>query len=334
METAAWLPSELDKSAEALISEMEKEFVHLEPEETSSNAEAGEVVSVEAAAENPSVVSGHDLAKKPPELDLSEAVRRELGLSAREQTIAGLERDFQAMKLELDSYRRRDLPEDYRVGLQTQASRTLEAMGIDPAALVKQVLAERMGDKAPAELREEVARGSKDWETSRKIRALEEKLEYQDKANQARTYFEGVQAGARKYVTDVGINEHAPTVAKVAKRNSERVFAELMEEIQADAREKAVRDPKASLITYEEAARRVEKRWSELNTYLLPENASATSTKMSETPKIPPNTQATGSIKPPDRPLAPWLNKSTDLESEGIKAALAEYRRLETPGRS
>lgn len=327
--TAPWQPTALDREAEALIKATEAEFDTLPPDpepgdaapapDSGGTAEPG----VAATAAEP-VVPAPDKSK--PEA-MSEFVAREIALFRREEALREKEAKFQTMEQELTALRSRNLPEDVVEGLRYQTSKTLEALGIDPDFLVKQVLADRMGDKAPEELRAEVRDAAREYETNRKIRALETKLAEQERAERARAYFNQVQDGAREYLKAPGVNEHAPTVAKVATANAELAFTEIMAEIQKDAEFKAMRDPNAPLITYDEAARRVEKRWSTYQKVFTPvpptnDEPKAPSTTAKETPKAPATTPTT------NRPLAPWLQR-TEIEEDGIKAAVAEYRRLQ-----
>ena len=341
--TAPWLPSELDKSAEALIKEMEKspEYDHSTDEPVEFTASGGVPVG-EQTEETEQPASAAPEAPKSPETALpdlvtskpealSEFVRRELDLFRREEAMRAREAKLEAADLDKSTRRTLTAPEDITEGLRTSATATLEAMGLDPDQLVKMILADRLGDKAPPDLQREVSEASRDNKYSAKLRALEEKIASQERAAQARAYFDQVQAGAREYLGAPALSEHAPTVARVAKHSPDRVFNEIMGEIQMDAQAKAVRDPSAPLMTYDEAAKRVETRWSELSkVFIAPAEQNAPAEPAKTQPKTPQHNQ--GTIKAPDRPLAPWLQRHTDVEDAGIKAALAEYKRLQTPG--
>lgn len=323
-------PTALDNEAAALIKSMEAEF-DPGPGLVAADDTAPPPVSDDGLAVTPDVPS--DAAAKVAEggegkgkpAELSEFVAREIALFRREEALREKESKFQTLEQELTSLRKKNLPDDVVEGLRYQTTETLRALGIDPDVLVKQVLADRLGDKAPEDLRAEVKDAAREFETNRKIRALENKLAEQERAERARTYFVEVQEGARAYLEAPGVNEHAPTVAKVAGSNKDLAFTEIMAEIQRDAEFKAMRDPSAPLITYQEAATRLEKRWATYSKVFTPSQAqvqNAPEPKNTQTPaKTPANPQATT-----NRPLAPWLQKQ-DVEEDGLKAAIAEYHR-------
>lgn len=320
-------PTALDNEAAALIKSMEAEF-DPGPELVAADDAAPPPVQedgLQTSEPTPDVTAGQiaeggESKGKPAEL--SEFVAREIALFRREEALRAKEAQYQTLEQELTSLRKRNLPEDVVEGLRYQTSETLRALGIDPDTLVKQVLADRLGDKAPEDLRAEVKDAAREFETNRKIRALENKLAEQERAERARVYFSQVQDGAREYLDAPGVNEHAPTVAKVAKSNKDLAFTEIMAEIQRDAEFKAMRDPSAPLITYEEAATRLEKRWSTYSKVFTPQVQNVQEPKPTQTPaKIQPTPQATT-----NRPLAPWLQKQ-DVEEDGLKAAIAEFHR-------
>ena len=332
----AWVPSELDREASALINEIHAEFSP-EPDTATDSPDNAEQSAdsapntkgtppVEGTAGD-AVTAAQESKGKPAEL--SEFVARELALFRREEAVKAQEDKFRTLEQELTSLRSKQLPDDLVEGLRYQSIKTLEALGIDPNFLVKQVLAEQMGEKAPEDLRSEVRDAARDYESNKRIRALENKLAEQERAAQARAFFLSVQDGAREYLKAPGVNEHAPTVAKVASSNSDLAFTEIMAEIQKDAEFKAARDPSASLITFEEAARRLETRWSAYSKVFQPVPSPNVTTEPTNTQS---QTVSTTKSQPKtaqpvtNRPLAPWLQKS-DVEEDGLKAAIAEFHR-------
>lgn len=334
--TANWMPTALDKEVEAMIQATEAEF--------GTGTIDEQIAALDAAPAEPAVEPVQDtqvppvVQEKVPEIKaepLSEAVQRELGYKLREDALSAKENQYKALEIELASLRKRMPPEDLVEALRHNTSETLNSMGLDPDQIVRMVLAERMGDSAPPELANEIKSSRKDRELLDRLRRLEQENQESKRALSARQFYDEVQTGARKHVTETGISEYAPTVAKVAKLNPDRVFAEIMEEISTDAQIKAARDPGAPLMTYEEATKRVERRWADLSKVLTPnpENVTAAPAKMPAKEPSVTQHQSASTIKAPDRPLAPWLKPQTDVENEGLKAALAEYKRLETPGR-
>jgi antitoxin component of RelBE/YafQ-DinJ toxin-antitoxin module len=197
-------------------------------------------------------------------------------------------------------------------------SKVMEALGQDPATAIRLMLAEQLGDKAPAELKQ----FAKEAEYNRKLYELEQRLKEKDRASEVNNYFNVISSGAREYVKSVG--DSTPTVKLIAKVNPDRVHSEIMEEITKDARTKAASDPSADLITYEEATKRVEARWAEIK--------GAVQTNVGDSTKQVPGakTQLPPAIKPSPKPLKPWQKpEGRDLEELGIKEAMKEFNRVE-----
>lgn len=328
---APWMPTAIDREAEALTKAIEAEFEPAPEPELTATGVQGEphAQTVEPAAPppgTPAQAAEGALGDKGKPAELSEFVAREIALFRREEALKAQEDKFRTLEQELTALRSRNLPEDVVEGLRYQTSQTLQALGIDPDFLVKQVLAERMGDKAPEDLRAEVREATRDFETNRKIKALEAKINEQTRTEQARAYYARVTEEARAYLSEPGVNEHAPTVAKVAKSNADLAHSEIMAEIQKDAEFKAMRDPSAPLIPYDEAARRVEKRWATYEKAFAPAQAPA---QVQNAPAAPTKTAAKEqpATLTTSRPLAPWLQRP-EIEDDGLKAAIAEYRRV------
>jgi hypothetical protein len=326
---APWQPTKLDDAAEALIREVEKDFV---PVDTMDSAPAEPSAEVGETAPSQTEPAKAVVAPPAPKEDLSEAVRREMGLKAREEAVGAAEARLAAMEKELNALRSKQVPEDLVEALRYNTAETLANLGLEPDHVVRMVLAHRLGDKAPPELSKEIAEMTEKQRYEARIRALEQENASQKRQAAARAYIEQVQAGAREFLGKDGLSEYAPVVARVAKQNGERVFKEIMEEIERDASIKAMRDPQAPILTYEEAVRRVETRWADFSTVFTPANDPTVPAKKAESTPPKPTNSDTGTVKPPDRPLAPWLQRETELESEGLKAALVEFRRLQNTG--
>jgi hypothetical protein len=198
--------------------------------------------------------------------------------------------------------------------------------------VVRLALVEKLGDKAnDPELKEmmEKSRMRREFEA---LKAQMQRAEYEKAAQE---YYNQIASGANQYVrTPDGIGKHAPIVAEVAKTNPDAVFHEIMEEITRDARARAGREANGDPISYEEASKRVEKRWGAMKALLSPAQtpANQASTSPAKTPVEakpvvnPPNGAPSGTVKPPDKPLAPWLQRNVDQE-EAIRLAIAEYKR-------
>jgi hypothetical protein len=329
----AWLPSELDKSAEAMIKELENEFAPTDPIEDEVAA-----APTEPAPEAPPPERVLEAPKSPEvgEVGLERIVAREVALRERERALESRESKLAELEGRLKQLETRQLPEDFESELMADPVGVLERFGVDPDQVVRGTLARRLGDKAPKELAQDIKAAQKDLLIQRELKALRAQIEAAERERAGRAYYDKVVSEIREYVTKPeGISAYAPTVAKVAQANSERVFSEILEVISTDAREKAAQNPGAPLLTYEEAAKRVESRWAALASVLgsvsQPANTSS-STKPASEVRPPVTKQPTSSVKPPDRPLAPWLVARDELEDAGLKEALAEFRRLEKPG--
>lgn len=352
-----WLPTELDKSAESLIKEMENEFDAANIEAQLDSAELAPEPAPEATAtggtpagEAPDTASDTKPGVNSVEVPgIERVVAREVAIAAREKAIEEKERAYGQLEARLKELEKRAMPEDLALELEQRPLETLERLGINPDQVVRRAIAARLGDKAPDELKREIHETQKDYEYRKELKALRERLEAKERESALQEFYNRVSTGAREYVkgftseakTNTGYGEKAPTVAVVAKSNPDRVYDEIMQEISVDAREKAQRDPNLPLLTYDEAVLRVEKRWADVRKALVPENITAASTNPPTKPELgaekrTPATVTTpkptnGTVTPPDRPLAPWLQGKDALEEEGLKAALAEFRRAETP---
>lgn len=317
---ANWAPTELDTQVEALIKETEHEVAvaGLPPEEPTQGESEKDATTETASVEG----DGDDAAKAAPSSpELERLVTREVDLKAKETKYAeweAREAAYQTKIRELEGLIPRNDP-NLEIGVDPVA--TLEAMGHDPDDIVRKIIAQRMGKDAPEALRAEL----KSTATEKRIRELELRLIERERQAAGQAFVAQIESGARKYVTD-GVSEKTPTISRMAKANPERAYREIMEEISKDANIRASRDPNGDVLTYEEAASRAEARLSELVGIFAPV-ASTTQPSVNEVKKEPP---VTNSVKPPDKPLAPWLQRS-DVSEDGIKAGLQEYRRAVSP---
>lgn len=322
-------PTEIDSAMKDFIAEQEKEFAP-EPE-----------VPVETAptptAEVPAELTIAQTAPDPAERGMERLVAREIELRERENKVNAFEAEVKALRSRLQELEPRAINEDLLNKIRLSPSDGLRAMGLDPDEVVRLALVEKLGDKANSPETQallEKARLRKEME------ALKGQVQAIERERAAREYYSKIADGASTFARNPeGLSKHAPTVATVAKSNPDRVFQEIMEEITRDAAVRAAREPNGDVIPYEEAARRVEQRWGAMkallvgpggtNTPSIPANASTPTpeTKQNvakETVKAPPST-----VKPPEKPLAPWLQKRVD-EEEAIQLALQEYRRAES----
>lgn len=286
------------------------------PQEGEAPPAEGDHPPVEAPAkdeDDPAVAKG-----------LDRLVAREVALKVREDAAAAAEAKAQALLAEVRKYESLKPTAEVQAQLDFDPFGVVKGMGKDPMEVARLLLAqaiEAAGKPVPPELKEINEKAAdRRWKTS-----MERQLAEKDRQLAAQNYFTSVQAEARQYVTKVG--DSTPTVKAVATANPDLVHAEIMEEISKDAQAKAARDPNAPLMTFEEAAKRIEDRWGKLRGAIAPVSPAGTD----------PNKNAPGAkkivppqIKPPAKPIAPWLARSTeDHEQRGIQEAMREFNRAE-----
>ena len=338
-------PSELDTDVESFIKEtaeeqaserLDAELAAIDadlPSEEGSAAEAGSGgAGVPEVPVSTDPAAPEEKSAPPEDRGFERLVEREVALQAREQAFAQRESQMARFEAKIKALEARAVPEDLMDKFETSPEEAMREMGLDPENVVRTVIANRLGDKADPQLRQTIESAK----IKSEIHALKAQLHEQQRAAGAKAFVAQVEAGAREYVNK-GIGENAPTVAAIAKVNGERVFREIMEEISRDANDKMTRGLGGDVLTYEEAAKRVEGRWSEFRTMLNPVAPSEVPVKSASMPvsekpvqgAVKPNPPAT---KPPDRPIAPWLRREA-LEDEGVKAGMAEYKRAEGLGK-
>lgn len=333
---SAFSKTEIDQEMEAFIATAQEQFGAPEdeatpaPETSAPTPEAGTpevpVEPVPAAPEE----------KAPEERGLERLVAREVELRAREDRLKGTEAEIEALRTRLRELEPRAISQDLLNKIKLSPADGLRALGLDPDEIVRTALMEKIGDKATPEIKEMMEK----TRMQREIEALRAHVFEAERRQAAQAYYNTIETGARNFAGNIeGLSKDAPTVAHVAKSNPQRVFHEIMEEITRDAAARSAREPNGDVISYEEAAKRVEGRWSQMKALLTPAEIAAQAPNTASTPaktiveaskptppaKNPTNTSA----QPPDRPIAPWLQRSLDLE-EGVRAGLEEWRRVES----
>lgn len=259
--------------------------------------------------------------------------QKEDALKVREEKLASVEQENQQLRQAVEELSGR-VPQDFMEELRGSPRKTLEAAGYDPDHIVRVILAEKLiaqGKEVPKELRDQIREAEYDY----KFKKQEKTLQQIEQQRRAAEFVAKTESEARQYVKAMGelkpeFSKDAPTVAKVAKANPERVYAEIMDEIGRDANARR-REPNAQLISFAEAARRVEKRWGEFRTLLGAETPKdEASTNADKTLARGQQTGASTQTKKPGKPLTPAKPKTQEeLEKEGLAEALAEYKRVE-----
>lgn len=260
---------------------------------------------------------------------------KEEGLKTREAKLQSVEQENTQLRTQLAELQAK-IPNDFFESLRSAPTETLRQQGYDPDHLVRVVLAEKLmkqGKEVPKELRDEIRAAEYEY----KQKQLDQKHADLEQRIAATRFAEKVEGEARQYIKAMSelkpeFSKDAPTVARVAKADPERVFAEIMDEINRDANARR-REPGAQLISYAEAARRVEKRFGEMQR-LFTGDPKANGTIAAETKSTSAATGASSKTKTAVKPLVkPRAKTNEELEKEGLEAALAEYKRVELAGR-
>lgn len=324
--------TQLDTEAESMIREISDEFKYVNPQDPvpepaqATPASPTELENTVPAPESP--------VPAPP-VQKSDQKGEEWGperLISREFDLRKAREEFEAEKRAWAEAKSRDT---FDSDLAVNATEALRARGHDPEQLVRRLIAEKMGDRAPDELKSAVKESEREARLTSEIKKLQARLDAQDAQAANAQFIARVQSGAREYVTTGIDSEQFPTLSRIAKANPDRVHREIMEEISRDAAFRAAREPNGEPLPPGEAAKRVEARWKDLASFFTSGSDSASTPGPNQTipkthadGKSPTQPSNPGVPKPPDRPLAPWLQK-VDVEEEGIRAALAEFRKLE-----
>lgn len=332
--STSWPVTQIDQASASAISEIVREF----------DAAAPETETPTPAPANPGP------ALSTPSESVSAAVQAEPG-SNTDQIRAEIKAEFdshllkqqnEALQLELKLLRERldakpaESPLDLAglpSALRTKPLDTLQRLGLNPDSVIRAALAQKLGDKADPALLRAVEDANAQASTDAKISALESQLHRMSQEAARRAYFDQVNADGAKHIQGLGDKPDLPTVSRVAKSNGARVHAEMMEEIVRDAQARVAREPGAAPITFDEALKRVERRWSEYSTLFTGSTPGTASTQLTTQAPLSPSNPAQpkpGAVpKPPDRPLPAWLQRRAN-EEDGLKAAMDEFRRAES----
>lgn len=330
-------PSQFDLDAQAAIDAIAAEFV---PDAEGGEGEAPQVDAAdESAPPSPSETpAGETEANKESEDErgFERLVAREVAVREKEQAIAARESRFQELEAaaaKASQYEARiaELESAYQQ-IGTNPTAALRAGGHDPDQVVRLYLAEKMaaeGKPIPEKLQAAIERAQDQAER----RAFREEQQNFQRQQAAAAFVAQVENGANQYVRGE-ISKDAPTLAIVAKADPARAYREIMDEISRDAAARAGKDPNASVLPYEEAAKRVETRWSELRRLFGTESAPAASTGGTTPPAAakpaPKAAPKQGASKPTPKPLTTGKALSYDeLMLEAVKAGEAEYARAE-----
>ena len=247
---------------------------------------------------------------------------REMAAREREQAAEKRIAELKAMEVEYSKYKDLKPTKDLAEQMALDPVGAIKALGHDPSLIVKLALAQELeaaGEEVPAKLKE----FTRDIAMKREVAQLRAQVQQQEQARAAQEYFNTVQNGAREYVQKVGAK--TPTLAMAAKADPDYVRDEIMEEIVTEARKQAAQDPNGELISYEEAASRVEKRLARIAKLFSVQNGTTPATKN----VTQPNRTMPPAAKPAAKPRAPWMRQENSLEEQGLQEALRVYERAE-----
>lgn len=309
-----------------------------------SPEELAELLAKSKEKESEAEQDGEDAEEEKPEEDktatstLLRMLEQEKVVREERDTLKAEREAFEAEKAawtEEQSKAQQDsiTADQLRQVLLTTPEKLLEVLGIETPRVSQLLVAHLMGDKATPELKALRERAQTDARTL----ALETELKQMKMAEAARAETEKVQRGAAEYVKK-GLSKHCPTVAEVAKVNAARVQEEIFQEIANDAAKRARREPNGKPISFDEAARRVEKRWSEIAGAIKsrPTEETKTVDSKNDSKSGAANAQkpATPSIAPsqlaPKATLRNQYEADLDWEAESEKAiqeAIAKSKR-------
>lgn len=314
--------TEIDTAMESFISEAQKEFAEPLIEE----APVTPVEPTQEATGEQENTATPVPPQDPTERGIERLVSREMELREREARLTSAEKEMETLRSRLRELEPRAVTEDLLNQIKLSPSQGLRALGLDPDEVVRAALVEKLGDKAnDPELKEMMEK----TRMRREFESLKAQVQMAERQRAAQEYYSKVASGANEYVRNHdGLSKHAPTVATVAKSNPDHVFQEIMEEITRDANVRAAREPNGDVISYEEAASRVEKRWAAMKNLLSPVIQASTPAPKTSVEAKTPAVSPPSTIKPPERPLAPWLQRKT-TEEEAIRLAISEWQRAE-----
>lgn len=328
-------PTALDTEVNDFIASAQKEFAIAESEPEGGESAPG-VAPVELVPETPAggpPPNAEVPAVEPGERGLERVVARELELRERESKVSGAEKEIETLRSRLRELEPRALSPELLDKIKLSPADGLRALGLDPDEVIRTALMEKIGDKADPAMREMMER----TRLQKEMLALKAQVNEAERRQAAQAYYNQVANGAREFTgKHEEIGKNAPTVATVAKTNPDRVYQEIMEEITRDAAVRSRQEPGGDVISYAEASKRVEARWSAMKKLLVGESAGApvqsASTSIPETKQNEANSPAKSpptTIKPPEKPLAPWLRTSKN-EEDAIRVAIAEWTRAES----
>ena len=185
--------------------------------------------------------------------------------------LARLDREKAEMERELRQYRQQEAPTKPQFSAKYLAENPLEAVkaaGIDPDYLVNRILADKLGDAAPAELRKQAEQLTERQRLELRLKEMEEKIASSapKPPDPVQQYVEEYANSVRTFIKPETISAQYPAAAKLAASDPDYVFDQVMYVVNrdADAKLREGRTHEAPL-TPQQALEALEKRWASLS---------------------------------------------------------------------
>jgi hypothetical protein len=253
-------------------------------------------------------------------------LEREGTVRDRESAIEKREAEVNRKLLEMESRlgAPRD-PADIRKAIELDPIKFFTEAGIEPEQVSRLILSHKLGDKAPAEIRE----ATKGYQVRKELEELRGMIHQRD----LQLEVERVRNGAQGFLDTGEQVSKYPALGAVAKVDRKMAADAILEEIGRDAQERKV-PLGGQYLTHEEAAKRVESRWAVFQKAFVPASASTNTPP----PAAPESKGATvNNTNPPPAPrsapprkLTPyWEDSNWEAAKESALAeAMAEYSRV------
>lgn len=272
--------------------------------------------------------------KDPADRSLARLVEREVSIATKETALAAREKTLQAAEQETAGLRAKAaqmeaLIRDIQELAEYDPGDLFRKLNKDPDEMVQRYLAKKLGDKAPEELK----RSIREMEYARKIRDLEARDADRERQAHATAYFNQVAAEVQKFVQGEDLSKHAPKTALLAKNNAQMVHQMMLDVIQADANARKDEDRNAPLLSFQEAARRLENWLGPIAAAYqptAPEQGAQPSKTPADKPERKPDVVVTKQSTVP-QPLGakrPFWQQDDETRESAIKEAVGEAYRL------
>lgn len=276
----------------------------------------------EAETEEPAVKRGFE-----------KLIEKETALAVREQRLIEMEAKYKDIEPVVGNYQKAvEEWNGFKQNLASSPSETLRKFGVDPDVIIPLAIAEKMGDKAPPELRRQLENARRDA----KERAMEERISRFEEDQRIKEYWDSQYSVLTNAAKDENFSKHAPLVQKLAKKDVHKAVNAIIKEVREDAEQQRAAGKQVNLMTYADAAKRIHERyaeWAELGGTSEGNAANPSANRKVPNTNEGGGTQNKGVSTPKPqagRPIRPWQKKEDiDLDEAGILAGIAAARDVE-----